>query len=76
MSSMAPQSEALREAVGVFPSAGYLQAAIDELLSSGFRRAELSLLAGEDVVTTGGLSANANRSWRAAAMGANASACF
>jgi hypothetical protein len=39
-----------REAVGVFPSAEALQGAIDELLSSGFDRAELSLLASEHVV--------------------------
>ncbi|MDJ0896451.1 MAG: hypothetical protein QNJ92_15000 [Alphaproteobacteria bacterium] len=38
------------EAVGVFKDATSLEAAIDELLSSGFDRAELSLLAGEDVV--------------------------
>ncbi len=39
-----------REAVGVFETADSLQAAIDELLSSGFNRAEISLLAGEDAV--------------------------
>jgi hypothetical protein len=44
------QTDILREAVGVFLSADDLQAAIDELLSSGFHRAELSLLAGEDSV--------------------------
>jgi hypothetical protein len=44
------QTDILREAVGVFLSADDLQAAIDELLSSGFHRAELSLLAGEDAV--------------------------
>jgi len=38
------------EAVGVFNSAEALQAAIDELLSSGFDRAELSLLASQDAV--------------------------
>jgi hypothetical protein len=37
----------IREAVGVFHDAARFQAAIDELLSSGFDRAELSLLAGE-----------------------------
>jgi len=47
---MNEQPENLREAVGVFISASDLQAAIDELLSSGFHRAELSLLAGEDAV--------------------------
>jgi len=47
---MDQRPEILREAVGVFTSANDLQAAIDELLSSGFHRAELSLLAGEDAV--------------------------
>jgi hypothetical protein len=36
-----------REAVGIFHSPEGLQGAIDELLSSGFHRAELSLLASE-----------------------------
>jgi outer membrane lipoprotein SlyB len=40
----------LREAVGVFHNPDSLQEAIDELLSSGFDRAELSLLAGEHAV--------------------------
>jgi hypothetical protein len=40
----------VREAVGVFESANMLQEAIDELLSSGFDRAELSLLASEQAV--------------------------
>lgn len=39
-----------REAVGVFRSAEDLQLAIDELLTSGFDRAELSLLASEEAV--------------------------
>jgi hypothetical protein len=43
------RSEGLREAVGIFSNENDLQAAIDELLSFGFHRAELSLLAGEDV---------------------------
>ena len=47
---MREQSPTLREVVGIFATAGDLQAAIDELLSSGFHRAELSLLAREDVV--------------------------
>ena len=42
------QPDTIREAVGVFASENDLQAAIDELLSSGFHRAELSLLAGEE----------------------------
>jgi hypothetical protein len=55
------QSKSLREAVGIFTRADDLQAAIDELLSSGFHRAELSLLAGEDAVNDkiGGRFANA-----------------
>lgn len=40
----------IREAVGVFHDPDSLQEAIDELLSSGFDRAELSLLAGEHAV--------------------------
>lgn len=40
----------VREAVGVFADAGSFQEAIDELLSSGFDRAELSLLASEHTV--------------------------
>lgn len=39
-----------REAVAVFHSADAMQAAIDELLSSGFDRAYLNLLAGEEAV--------------------------
>ena len=41
------QKPAVREAVGVFDGAGALQAAIDALLSSGFHRSQLSLLASE-----------------------------
>jgi hypothetical protein len=44
------KSNILREAVAVFTTADDLQAAVDELLSSGFHRAELSLLAGEDTL--------------------------
>lgn len=43
-------TEFSREAVGIFETADSLQAAIDELLSSGFDRAEISLLAGEGTV--------------------------
>jgi hypothetical protein len=39
-----------REAVGVFQDTASLQSAIDDLLSSGFHRAELSLLASWDAV--------------------------
>lgn len=42
--------ESRTEAVGVFDDAGALQEAIDELLSSGFNRAEISLLASERAV--------------------------
>jgi len=49
---MVPSGDAglVREAVGVFDDAETLQVAIDELLSSGFSRADLSLLASEPVV--------------------------
>jgi len=49
---MPPQQEtaSVREAVGVFDRAEDLQDAIDELLSSGFDRAELSMLASEHVI--------------------------
>lgn len=43
-------ASAVREAVGIFHDAQDFQVAIDELLSSGFHRAELSLLASENVV--------------------------
>lgn len=43
-------SPALREAVGCFRTEAGLQSAIDELLSSGFDRAEISLLASEQAV--------------------------
>lgn len=46
-----PAAELSREAVGIFHSPEGLQGAIDELLSSGFHRAELSLLAGDAAVT-------------------------
>lgn len=49
MSSTQTQ-ETRTEAVGVFGSASSLQEAIDELLSSGFDRAEISLLASEHAV--------------------------
>jgi hypothetical protein len=42
--------EAGHEVVGIFPRAEDLQNAIDELLSSGFDRADLSLLASETAV--------------------------
>jgi len=43
--------ETLHEAVGIFTNTDDLQAAMDELLSTGFHRAELSLLAGECVLS-------------------------
>lgn len=48
--AMGETPDAFREAVGIFASANDLQAAIDELLNSGFHRAELSLLAAQDAV--------------------------
>ena len=51
---MATQSslESVCEVVGVFHNPEDLESAIDELLSSGFDRAEISLLASEDAVAT------------------------
>ncbi len=46
------QTSGVGEAVAVFATADTLQAAIDELLSSGFHRAELSLLASEAEVVS------------------------
>lgn len=43
-------SSGKREAVGVFHDATSLRSAVDELLSAGFDRAELSLLAGEQAI--------------------------
>ena len=48
--SVEQEAYTIREAVGVFNHPEDLQGAIDELLSSGFDRAELSLLASEHVV--------------------------
>ena len=45
-----PEGRLLREAVGVFQDAEALEAAVDSLLSQGFDRAEISLLAGERAV--------------------------
>jgi len=44
------QFDTVREAVGVFTTAAALQEAIDELMSSGFDRADLSLLASEKTI--------------------------
>lgn len=41
----------VRDAVGVFDSEQDLETAVDVLLSSGFNRADLSLLAGEEAIT-------------------------
>lgn len=50
--TLAKEADGVREAVAVFDTAQTLQNAIDDLLSSGFHRAELSLLASEaDVVS-------------------------
>lgn len=43
-------TEVTREAVGIFHDPEELQSAIDELLSTGFHRAQLSLLASEQAV--------------------------
>lgn len=43
-------SKSLTEAVGVFDDANQFEAAIDELQSNGFDRAELSLLASEETI--------------------------
>ena len=48
--SKEPEIVTISEAVGVFHEWSSLQAAVDELESSGFDRAELSLLAGEHAV--------------------------
>lgn len=48
---MAETSATRTEAVAVFDGADSLEAAVDELLSSGFDRSELSLLASEEAVT-------------------------
>jgi hypothetical protein len=44
------ETETISEAVGIFQRSEDLQAAIDDLLSSGFHRSELSLLAGASTV--------------------------
>jgi hypothetical protein len=46
----AEQRSEAREVVGVFKSLDQLQAAIDDLMVSGFDRAQISLLASEDAV--------------------------
>jgi hypothetical protein len=45
-----PETNVVREVVGIFSRPEDLQSAIDELMSSGFHRAELSLLASEQAV--------------------------
>jgi hypothetical protein len=47
---MSDSSFSGREVVGVFQEVDGLEAAMDELLASGFGRVDLSLLAGEDAV--------------------------
>jgi hypothetical protein len=47
---MTMNDDSVREAVAVFKDAASLEAAIDDLLSHGFNRAELSLLASEKAV--------------------------
>jgi len=48
--SVSQRAQPVHEVVGIFHTADALQAAIDELLSSGFDRAQLSLIAGEHAV--------------------------
>jgi hypothetical protein len=48
----AQQEAGVHEAVGLFTDADALQGAIDELLSSGFDRADISLLASERALET------------------------
>lgn len=48
----AQQEAGVHEAVGLFTNADALQSAIDELLSSGFDRADISLLASERALET------------------------
>jgi len=50
--TVAKEADRVREAVAVFDTAETLQNAIDELLNSGFHRAELSLLASEAEVVS------------------------
>ena len=47
---MESHADSVREAVAVFADEASLQAAIDDLLASGFGRADLSLLASEEAV--------------------------
>lgn len=47
---MPSETNTVREAVGVFHDADSMQAAIDELQSNGFSRADLSLMAGDETV--------------------------
>ena len=44
------KGDQIREAVGVFGDADAMQKAIEDLLSSGFKHADLSLLASEETV--------------------------
>ena len=48
--SSSKDEQTIREAVGVFHDRQSFQSVVDELMSSGFDRAELSLLAGEKAV--------------------------
>jgi len=46
----AEHNHPVREVVGIFHASAHLQAAIDDLLSAGFDRAELSFLASAHTV--------------------------
>jgi hypothetical protein len=48
--SAEPETGGIREAVGLFKTSDALQGAIDELLSSGFDRADISLLGSEQAI--------------------------
>ena len=45
-----PAQQTIREAVGVFHDRDSFQNAVEDLMSAGFDRAELSLLAGEQAI--------------------------
>ena len=50
MTGSATHHATIREVVGVFHDAASYEAAVDDLLGHGFDRADLSILAGEDVI--------------------------
>jgi len=50
MTETPPENAAITEAVGLFHSANDMEAAIDDLLTQGFDRADLSLMASEEAI--------------------------